>query len=94
MFAVKFEDSGIVKLSGRLDASASDAAGKEFEKITASVRMDLSDLEYISSAGLGVLFAAQKRLKGAGHGMTLINMNSHIRDIFKFARFDLIFTIE
>jgi anti-sigma B factor antagonist len=94
MFKVTFTDSGPIQLSGRLDASSAEEAGTEFGKINESVTLDFKDLEYISSAGLGVLFAAQKRLKESGHGLKLINMNSHIRDVFKFARFDLVFEIE
>ena len=94
MFTVTFSDDGIIRLSGRLDASSADLAGTEFAKINASATMDFGELEYISSAGLGVLFAAQKRLKAAGHGLKLVNLNNHIRDVFKFARFDLVFEIE
>ena len=94
MFTVTFTDDSTIKLAGRLDASSAEAAGVEFAKIKRSATMDFSELEYISSAGLGVLFAAQKRLKESGHGLKLTNLNTHIRDVFKFARFDLVFEIE
>ncbi len=94
MFSVTTDTNGEVQLVGRLDASATEEAAAAFAKITTSTRMNFKDLEYISSAGLGVLFSCQKRLKAAGHGLTLTNMNPHVRDVFKYARFDLIFTIE
>ncbi len=94
MFELKIKPDGQIALSGRLDASQSDKAKAEFDKVTASAVVDFRDLEYISSAGLGVLFATQKRLKDAGQGLKLINMNQHIRDVFRYARFDLIFDIE
>lgn len=94
MFSVTTDSNGDLHLAGRLDASATDEAAAAFAKITASTRMNFKELEYISSAGLGVLFATQKRLKAAGHGLTLTNLNPHVRDVFKYARFDLIFTIE
>ena len=94
MFEINIAEDGQIVLSGRLDASQSDKAKAEFDKITKSATVNFKDLEYISSAGLGVLFAAQKRLKDAGQGMRLINMNQHIRDVFRYARFDLIFEIE
>jgi anti-sigma B factor antagonist len=94
MFDFKIDDQGQILLSGRLDASQSERAKKEFDKIVSSATVNFKDLEYISSAGLGVLFAAQKRLKEKGEGLKLINMNQHIRDVFRYARFDLVFTIE
>lgn len=94
MFSVTTDSNGEVQLVGRLDASATEEAAAAFAKITTSTRMNFKDLEYISSAGLGVLFSCQKRLKAAGQGLTLTNMNPHVRDVFKYARFDLIFTIE
>ncbi len=94
MFDVKTADNGQIMLSGRLDASQADKARAELDKITQSAVVDLQDLEYISSAGLGVLFAAQKRLKEHGQALKLVHLNQHIRDVFKYARFDLIFEIE
>jgi anti-sigma B factor antagonist len=94
MFDFKIADDGQILLQGRLDASQSELAKKEFDKITKSAVVDLRDLEYISSAGLGVLFAAQKRLKDSGQALKLVNMNQHIRDVFRYARFDLVFEIE
>ena len=94
MFKITIDDQGTVRLQGRLDASQTDEASKMLAKVSTSATVDFKDLEYISSAGLGVLIAAQKRLKASGHGLTLVNMNNHIRDVFRFARFDLIFKIQ
>ena len=55
--------------------------------------VDFAKLDYISSAGLGILLAAQKRLSERGESLKLININSHIRDVFHFSGFDTIFDI-
>ncbi len=94
MFDLKVISDGHIALSGRLDASQAEKAKTEFDKVAKSAVVDFKDLEYISSAGLGVLFATQKRLKDAGQGLKLVNLNQHIRDVFRYARFDLIFEIE
>ena len=52
------------------------------------------NLEYISSAGLSVLLMTQKRLAGDGHELKLVNLSNHISDVFRYAGFDLIFSIE
>lgn len=46
-----------------------------------------------SSAGLGVLLAAQKKLSERGKQLRLINVRGHIRDVFHFSGFDQIFDI-
>ena len=55
--------------------------------------VDMAALEYISSAGLGVLLRTHKRLAGAGGGLELCNVNAHISDIFSYSGFDRLFVI-
>jgi len=94
MFEIKHDTDGIVTLHGRFDASQIDAARAAFESITRSCTMDFGDLTYVSSAGLGLLFATQKRLVDRGEAITLTNLNPHIREIFSIAGFDNIFEIK
>ena len=93
MFQISREPNGDVKLVGRLDATAVESAANLFQSINETVSVDFKELEYIASAGLGVLFAAQKRLQQSGKGLVLINLSNHIRDVFRYARFDLVFEI-
>jgi anti-anti-sigma factor len=94
MFEASFKDDSTVVFTGRLDAAQTDTARSILDRLEASAIVDCQGLSYISSAGLGVLFAAQKRLKGVGHGLKLRNLNSHLRDVFRYAQFDKIFEIE
>ena len=93
MFEVR-ESGDRIELVGRLDASQVDAAREVMKKVTSSCVVDFADLEYISSAGLGMLLGVQKRLGETGGGLKLMNMNRHIREIFRMAGFDHIFEIE
>ncbi|MGB6033012.1 MAG: STAS domain-containing protein, partial [Bacteroidota bacterium] len=65
-----------------------------FDRVTETCRVNFKDLDYISSAGLGVLLKTQKRLGAAGNGLILTNMRKLVRDVFRIARFDVIFKIE
>jgi anti-anti-sigma factor len=56
--------------------------------------VDFGELKYISSAGLGLLFSAQRRLVDRGCGLKLVNLSPHLREIFVIAEFDRIFEIE
>jgi anti-sigma B factor antagonist len=94
MFSISVNDKGIIALTGRLDAAQVDKAREVFSGLDASSVVDFKDLDYISSAGLGILLATQQRLKRGGKAIKLVNMNRMVRDVFKIARFDLIFEIE
>ncbi len=93
MFSITVNDTGTIVLTGRLDAAQVDRAREVFALLETSAVVDFKELDYISSAGLGVLLATQQRLKKSGKAIKLINMNRMVRDVFKIARFDLIFEI-
>ena len=84
----------LIRLSGRLDAAQTDKADQALAQVTDSAVVDFGDLDYISSAGLGSLFAVQKRLLAQDMGLKLIHLNPHIREVFEIAGFDSIFEIE
>ncbi len=94
MFDIRLNESGEVVLSGRFDGAQVDKAKAVFDQVSATTSVDFKDLNYISSAGLGILMATQKRLKENGHKLKLRNVSGHIRDVFRIARFDLIFDTE
>jgi anti-anti-sigma factor len=94
MFSITQLADGVVALEGRFDASQIEAAKTVLDTISTSCTLDFQHLSYIASAGLGLLFATQKRLVDAGHGLTLANLNPHIREIFHIAGFDNIFEIK
>jgi len=93
MFDIKNNGDKILLL-GRFDASQTETAREVFNGLSESVVVDFSQLDYISSAGLGVLLGAQKRLAESGQRLKLTSMNHHIREIFRIAGFDHIFEIE
>lgn len=79
---------------GRLDAAAAVRLERFLNGVRSSAVVDFAQLDYISSGGLGELFAAQKRLKSSGQALTLKNLNPHIREVFSIAGFDAFFEIE
>jgi anti-sigma B factor antagonist len=93
MFEIRLGEQGEVIMTGRLDAAQCDKALQFLDRVPAPHVIELRGLEYVSSAGLGVLLKTQKRVMGAGKGLRLMNVNRHIRDIFKYAGFDKIFEI-
>ena len=94
MLAIDFGANGEVVISGRLDASQCPAAQSFLDRVQGPVTMDCTRLEYISSAGLGVLLKTQKRLMASSGKLRLAGVNRHLRDIFQYSGFDQIFEIE
>jgi anti-anti-sigma factor len=94
MLAIEFGQEGVVMLTGRLDAAQSPAAQSFLDKVQGVVTLDCSQLEYISSAGLGVLLKTQKRLMASSGKLRLVGLKPHLRDIFTYSGFDQLFEIE
>ena len=93
MFEIEFTNDGIVAVDGRLDAAQAVKAQIFLDQVEGRCVIDLAKLEYISSAGLGVLLKTHKRIMGSGDGIKLINVNHHIHDIFRYSGFDKLFEI-
>jgi anti-sigma B factor antagonist len=94
MFDIRRGANGEVLLSGRLDAAQVDRVREELKNQTTSCEVNFEHLEYISSAGMGVLLGVQKRMSGGGEGLILTHMNRHIRELFTIAGFNHVFTIK
>ncbi len=86
-----------LSVEGRIDTLTSQDLEKE---ITAemgnfdSLIINFKDLEYISSAGLRVLIATQKKLKTDDTPFVIKNVNDSIGEIFRMSGFDKILKIE
>ena len=94
MFAIGYGPGGTIAFTGRLDAAQCAKAAEFIDAADASQPFDFAALEYISSAGLGVLLKTHKRLLASGKRLRLINVNRHIYDIFRFSGFDQVFDVE
>lgn len=94
MFQIVFGDNGEIVCSGRLDAAQCEKAQAFMDEVAEARTLDFSALEYISSAGLGVLLKTQKRLVECGDGLRIVNVNNHIHDVFRYSGFHTIFDIE
>jgi anti-anti-sigma factor len=90
MFDIHVGSSGEVVMAGRLDATQCESALQFLNALPEPRVIDLGQLEYIASAGLRVLLLTQKRARGSGRAIRLINLKPQIHDIFRYAGFDRI----
>ena len=93
MFEIRLGAAGEVVMSGRLDATQSDAALAFLGKLERPEVIDLAGLDYVASAGLRVFLLTQKRLRASGGGLRLVNVSAPVHDIFRYAGFDQILDI-
>ena len=94
MLTIDFGPDGGIFVVGRLDAAQAPSAQAFLDRMQGTVTLDCSRLEYISSAGLGVLLKTQKRLMGSAGKLRLSGVNRHLQDIFVYSGFDKILEIE
>jgi anti-anti-sigma factor len=94
MLEIKVEDEGRVTLKGRLDAASASKAREALRPLKGPMALDMSDLEYISSAGIGVVVETYKRLHGEGAGLRVLNLSPGVRAVFRFAGLEQMLAIE
>jgi len=93
----KENNAVIVKISGRMDA----VTAPEFEKILSAwidesekyFVVDLSSLEYISSAGLRSILIIAKKLKAINGKILLAAMEESVNEVFEISGFNSIIPI-
>jgi len=94
MLRIELGEQGSVVVSGRLDAAEAPAAQSFLDGVQGVVTLDCSGLDYISSAGLGVLLKTQKRLLASSGKLRLAGLKPHLLDVFTYSGFDQLFEIE
>ena len=93
MLDVTHSEGGDISLVGRFDASQTDRVKAILDDIDSDIRLDLSGMDYISSAGLGVLIGTHSRLESGGRKLTLLHPTRHALTIFKLSRLDQVLHI-
>jgi len=94
MLSIEHGQDGNVVIAGRLDAAEAASAQSFLDNMAGVVTLDCSGLDYISSAGLGVLLKTQKRLLAANGKLRLAGLKPHLVDVFTYSGFDQLFEIE
>jgi anti-anti-sigma factor len=86
------------KLAGRLDGASSASHEKALQSLLVgdadSIDIDLSELDYVSSAGLRVLLVAAKAAKAKGGKVTLLSPKPSTLEVLKISGFDKIIAIQ
>ena len=87
----------LVKIEGEVDVYTSIHLKKELTKLVESdqknIIIDLENVNYMDSSGLGVLVALLKELKKIGGELKLISLPVSVKKIFDLTRLTKFFNI-
>ena len=89
-------DAVTLIVSGRLDTQTAPELENELDAVLSGLKdltFDMTNLEYVSSAGLRVILKAQKVMNAQG-SMKLTGVNDSIMEVFDITGFLDILTIE
>lgn len=85
----------LVTVGGSLDADTSPKFGKklqeEMQKGTVRIVINMNKLDYIASAGMGVLISTNEVLSKTGGEIRISSMSEKIQKIFKLLGFSSLF---
>lgn len=89
----------MLSVSGRVDHTNSASFLEELEagtgasKAASGLVVDLSQLDFITSAGLRGLVIANKAVSDAGGKLAISGLKGTVADVFRISRFDTLFPI-
>ena len=76
-----------VALAGSLDSDTAPQLDKAMQALTANViAFDMTNLAFISSAGLRVVFATAKRQRAKGGQIGMSNLRPGVRKVFEIVK--------
>ena len=88
----------VIAPAGRIDTTTSgqleEAIRQTVDNGTRDIVMDLSGVDYISSAGLRVFLVLAKRIRDLKGRLVLCGMTEPVRQVFHLAGFLPLFSIE
>ena len=94
----KSNDFWNVYLKGEIDISTADELKKSLHKLVdeknIDIRLNLEDLDYIDSTGLGVIIGILKRLRIENKEVYIEKPKNNVRKIFNITGLDKIFKLE
>ncbi len=87
----------ILQVAGRVDSLTAPQLDEAFKRLIDDggrwLKLDLSEVKYLSSAGLRVLLATLKRVRALTGDLQLYSPRDNVRDVLKISGFSSLFTI-
>ncbi len=92
-------NNGVLTLcvSGKLSATTADAFGQAVDEAIGEAErlvLDFEEVSYLASSGLRVLISAQKKLEQKKGSMTILHVNSDLKEVFEITGLDEMLDIQ
>ena len=94
----RYANAVVLQVKGRLDQDTCEAFRGDLMKSVddsahdgGTVVLDLTELEYVSSAGLRCFMLASRQAKAHGGRIVVASMQPMVAEIFTISHFDLVF---
>ena len=94
-----YAECRVVTVSGRVDHTNSDRFLAELSDHANGVAsggglvVDLTNLEFITSAGLRALLLAQRSVEGAGAKLHIAGIGGVVKEVFRISKFDALLSV-
>jgi len=94
-----FADCTLVSVNGRVDHTNSDRFLTELGSVSEGVSknggmvVDLSGLEFITSAGLRALLLAQRTVNMSGGKLVVCGISGVVKEVFRISKFDALLSV-
>jgi len=93
----EFDGVTALSVTGRVDSGTAPELGQRLQVVVSEPKrrlvVDLTELEYISSAGFRALFIAAKRANETGSRLVLCSLPARVRQLFEVGGFTSLFSI-
>ena len=100
VLARRYANAVVLQVSGRLDQETCEVFRAELlafvEKAVkdgGALVLDLSDLEYVSSAGLRCFVIASRQMKASNGRILVAKLQPMVAEIFEISHFDMLFEV-
>jgi anti-anti-sigma factor len=84
----------VLRIEGRIDASSALILERKIQQLIdenhKELILDFTEVDYLSSAGMRVLFAATKKLAAKKGDLVLFSLSEEVAEIVRMAGFDKI----
>lgn len=93
----KFGNVKVIEIQGKFDIESTEefeiVFQKQMENSPSIIAIDMNNLEYIDSSGIGTLIKSLNAIKQNKGNLILVGLNNMLLNVFRLAKLDMFFQI-